>query len=273
MITGKLDKMDRVVEIATTYNKGYYDLVGKLMIESFVKWWPKDCKLHVYWQEQEPEIIQDNIMYYELYKVQPQLKEWIDAHQDPVYHGWQKSTNSYTWKNNGVKFSHKVFAQTHRIKNSTADVILYSDADTLYHAPPNLDYLREICPADSLCTFFDRPRFRDETGFYMHNPKHPKAKDWANRMEEIYLKDELWGWPDQQADQYTMARGRDSFMSCKQMDLMQYHRNLGLNNKDPVPYSPLKKFMNHLKGQKKLQGKTADDPSVFPSVKIRKEQK
>ena len=100
-----------------------------------------------------------------------------------------------------------------------------------------------------------------------------KAKDWANRMEEIYLKDELWGWPDQQADQYTMARGRDSFMSCKQMDLMQYHRNLGLNNKDPVPYSPLKKFMNHLKGQKKLQGKTADDPSVFPSVKIRKEQK
>ena len=193
MITGKLDKMDRVVEIATTYNKGYYDLVGKLMIESFVKWWPKDCKLHVYWQEQEPEIIQDNIMYYELYKVQPQLKEWIDAHQDPVYHGWQKSTNSYTWKNNGVKFSHKVFAQTHRIKNSTADVILYSDADTLYHAPPNLDYLREICPADSLCTFFDRPKMRDETGFYMHNPKHPEAKKWANRLEEIYLKDELWG--------------------------------------------------------------------------------
>ena len=29
-------------------------------------------------------------------------------------------------------------AQTHRIKNSNADVILYSDADTLYTAKPNL---------------------------------------------------------------------------------------------------------------------------------------
>ena len=26
------------------------------MVESFVKYWPKDVQLHVYWQEQEPEI-------------------------------------------------------------------------------------------------------------------------------------------------------------------------------------------------------------------------
>ena len=31
-------------------------------------------------------------------------------------------------------------------------------------------------------------------------------------MEEIYLKDELWGFENQQADQYTMAIGRDSFL-------------------------------------------------------------
>ena len=174
----------RTIEVATTYNKAYYDLVAKQMVESFVRHWPKDCTLHVYWQEQEPEIIEDNIVYHELYKVQPQLKEFVDKWKDdPVKHGWREDRGKFVWKNNGVKFSHKVFAQTHRIKNSTADVILYSDADTLYTAKPNLNYLSEICPPDSLCTFFDRKKLRDETGFYMHNPKHPRAKDWAQKND------------------------------------------------------------------------------------------
>ena len=54
---------------------------------------------------------------------------------------------------------------------------------------------------------------------------------------------------------------------------MKYHEALRLNDKDPLPDTPLSEFMNHLKGQKKLQGKTADDPSVFPSVNVGKEQK
>ena len=255
--------MSRSIEVCTTYDKKYYDLIAKSMIESFVKYWPKDCTLHAYYQEQEPEIIQDNIVYYDLYKVQPQLKEWVDKHPDPSYNGWRADRGKYVWKNDGVKFSHKVFAQTHRIKNSTADVILYSDADTLYTAPPKLDYLRAICPEDSLCTFFDRPGMRDETGFYMHNPKHPKAKQWANRLEEIYLSGELWTYEKHRsADQYTMAYGRDSFKDCKQTDLMTHPLGVKANPqhtekrfmRDPVPVSPLSEFLMHLKGKRKLQG-------------------
>jgi hypothetical protein len=220
--------MVRTVEVATTYNQKYYDIIGKQMVESFVKHWPKHVKLHVYWQEAEPEIMEDNIVYHELYKVQPQLKQWVDQHTDKKFHGWRDDRN----------------------KHSTADILLYSDADTLYHAEPDLDYLSDISPADSLCTFFDRPKFRDETGFYMHNPRHPRAKEWANRLEEIYLSGEVWTYEkDRAADQYTMAFGRDSFKDCKQMDLMMYHE--GVDTKDPVPTSPLNKFLQHLKGDKK----------------------
>ena len=41
--------MVRTVEVATTYNQKYYDIIGKQMVESFVKHWPKHVKLHVYW--------------------------------------------------------------------------------------------------------------------------------------------------------------------------------------------------------------------------------
>ncbi len=242
--------MERRVEVATTYNQKYYDIIGRRMVESFVRHWPKHIQLHVYWQEAEPEIIEDNIVYHELYEVQPQLRQWVDQHTDRKYHGWREDRGKFVWKNDGVKFSHKVFAQTHRIRNSDADILLYSDADTLYHAEPDLEYLSEICPADSLCTFFDRPKFRDETGFYMHNPQHPRAREWADRLEEIYLSGEVWTYAkDRAADQYTMAFGRDSFRDCKQMDLMKYHT--GVDAKDPVPTSPLSKFLQHLKGEKK----------------------
>jgi len=155
------------------------------MIETFQRHWPQEVILHVYWQEQEPEITADNIVYHELYTVQPLLKDWVAAHSNEKYRGWREDRGKYVWKNDGVKFSHKVFAQTHRIRNSTADIILYSDADTEYTARPDLEYLSEICPVDSLCTFFDRPKFRDETGCYMHNPQHPRGKQWADRLEIV----------------------------------------------------------------------------------------
>ena len=141
----------------------------------------------------------------------------------------------------------------------------------MYTAEPNLDYLREICPTDSLCTFFDRIKLRDETGFYMHNPKHPRAKDWANRLEDIYISGELWTYNDQQADQYTMAIGRESFKTCKQMDLIQYHKDLNLKNRNPIPTSPLSDFLIHMKGKSKLKGQpiSSAEPSVFPISEIK----
>ncbi len=52
-----------------------------------------------------------------------------------------------------------------------------------------------------------------------------------------------------QADQYTMAIGRDSFKDCKQTDLMKWYP--GIKNNDPVPHSPLAEFLDHMKGDKK----------------------
>ena len=108
----------------------------------------------------------------------------------------------------------------------------------------NLDEFLQYC-----CPECDE-KYESKEPFVLHAfEKHPKAKDWANRMEEIYLTGELWGYDNMQADQYTMAIGRDSFKDCKQMDLMKYHP--GLKNSDPVPKSPLAEFLVHMKGDKK----------------------
>ena len=50
--------MSRIVEVATTYNKGYYDLVGKLMIESFLLNEPIHLRRIVYCSRtQRPSIL------------------------------------------------------------------------------------------------------------------------------------------------------------------------------------------------------------------------
>lgn len=251
----------RTFEVVTTYNQNYYDRWGKKMIQTFLEYWPKDVTLWCYWEEQKPEIFADNLKYLNLLEVQPQLKAWIDKWKhDKKKNGWDpngmnKTTGEFgIWdeRHNGIKYSHKVFAQTHRIKNSTADVIFYSDADTLTFAKPDLKYMYSIMPKTHLACTFERDKRKDETGFYMHNPKHPRAKDWANELEKMYLNDEIWDFELGQADQYTMWYGKQRFPHCKFMNLMEHH-NLSQKN-HPFVNSPMGSFMDSLKGGRKEKG-------------------
>ena len=242
--------MERKLEVITTYNKKYYDICGKKMIETFSKYWPKDVHLYAYYQEQEPEIFADNVHYVDLYEQNPQLKRFVFDNQiDEAKNGM--IDGKYDFQRDGVKFSHKVFAQTHRIKHTTADVLLYLDADTYTHTTPNLKYIDSILPEDHLCTYFGRPRLYDETGFYMHNAKHYKAIVWADTLEKIYTEGELWTYP-LQVDCYTMYAGRQKFKDQKQLDLVEYHGGLG--KKHPFVNSPLGEFLDHLKGDRKELG-------------------
>ena len=251
--------MTRTLEIATTCNKKYYDICGKKMIETFIKFWPKDVTLYAYWEEQEPEIFADNVKYVNLLESQPELVKFVKRNKDdPKKNGWREDRQKWVWKNDGVKFSYKVFAQTHRLKNTTSDRILYLDADTFTFDTPDMNYIDEILPEDNLCSFLGREKHYDETGYYFHNSAHPKAKAWANRLEEIYIKDELWGLA-QQVDCYTMYWGRQSFLDCKQFDLNAYHGGFGKSH--PFVNTKLGTFLDHLKGfARKEQGhsKTTD---------------
>jgi len=42
--------MERKLEVVTTYNKKYYDICGKKMIQTFIEHWPKDVTLYCYYQ-------------------------------------------------------------------------------------------------------------------------------------------------------------------------------------------------------------------------------
>jgi hypothetical protein len=242
--------MKRKIEVVTTYNKKYYDICGKKMIQTFIEHWPKDVTLYCYYQEQEPEILADNVQYIDLYGANPQLKRFvfdnqIDERKNGIING------EYDFQRDGVKFSHKVFAQTHSLKRSTSDIILYLDADTYTHAKPNMDYLDSIMPEDHLCTYFGRPRLYDETGFYMHNIRHYKSMRWAEALEKIYTEGELWTYP-LQVDCYTMYAGRQKFKDELQLDLVEHHGGLG--KKHPFVNSPLGEFLDHLKGDRKELG-------------------
>ena len=80
--------MKRKIELITTYNKKYYDICAKKMIETFIKFWPKDVHLYAYYQEQEPEIFADNLHYIDLYAENPQLKRYLFDNQiDPKKNG------------------------------------------------------------------------------------------------------------------------------------------------------------------------------------------
>jgi hypothetical protein len=102
------------IEIITSFNESYYNLIGKDCVSSWLKHWPKELSLTCYVEgftlpptERIKQISFDNL-----------CKEYFE---------FQKSN-----ENDRVKiFSKKAYSAIHAFENSDADYIIWIDADVI----------------------------------------------------------------------------------------------------------------------------------------------
>jgi hypothetical protein len=170
-----------MIDVITSFNKSYYELIGKESVDSWLKYWPTNMTLTCYVEEFTlPE--------------HPRLKQISFDHLSPSYFEFQKSS-----ENDRVKlFAKKAYSVIHAMENSTADRIIWMDADVISEQPLSLDFLEKLCPENTLTTFMgvwhhktrgnasSELMFSAETGFFILNPKHPLFKKFASRYREYY---------------------------------------------------------------------------------------
>jgi hypothetical protein len=170
------------IEIITSFNQHYYDMIGKICLETFLKYWPSEYSLTCYIEEFElPPIARVNqIPFTEL------GQNYINFQNDQTLNGREKI------------FAKKAYSVVHALKNSTADRIIWIDADVVTedYLPKNL--LLEHCPADTLLTYMRVTHHLEkgnteskivpsaESGFFIVNTTHKDFKIFANRYEEYY---------------------------------------------------------------------------------------
>lgn len=194
------------IEIITSFNKTYYDLIGKDCVESFLKYWPKELALTCYVEEFSLD-------------TNPRIKQIDFSELGKDYETFQHTKGIGGQER---KFSKKAFSFIHSLFNSVADRIIWLDADviTLQSMPKNL--IEKILPDDVLSTHMGVTYIADklgnpgrwfvpETGIFAVNTRHKEFDKFRNLYKDRYVQhnkeglrrffdNDVYGWAVEQTD-------------------------------------------------------------------------
>ena len=169
------------IEIITSFNQRYYDLIGKDCVDTWLKYWPKELTLTCYVEEFR---LPDH----------PRLKQISFDVFEPEYYEFQSTSNKQV-----QKFAKKAWSFIHAMENSTADRIVWLDADVLSVSYLPLELLQNVLPSNVLSTHMgvtytaakDGSPGRwvvPEPGFFVVNTHHPQFKEFASEYKRHYVE-------------------------------------------------------------------------------------
>lgn len=171
------------LEIITSFNDYYYQLIGKDSLESFLKYWPRDLSITCYVEEfRLPD--------------QERVKQISFDHLDPEY---QKFQHTKGIGGQERKFSKKAFSFIHAMYHSSADRIIWLDADVLTQQALPKDLLLSVLPDHVLGTHMGVTYtttkdgtpgrwFVPETGFFAVNTRHDRFNDFRQEYRRRYVE-------------------------------------------------------------------------------------
>ena len=223
----------------STFNREGLDLYGRRMMASFRRNWPVEVALTVYaegWQGPA------GLATVDLLAASPWLAAFKARHA-------RRRFRDYRW--DAVRFSHKVAALCHAASVSDADVLIWLDGDIVTHARVSIDDLAGLAPkGEEWIAWLDRVRMHPECGFYMLNCRHSRHRQMMEAFERMYRDDALFGlreWHDSYVLQQVVAQ---SGIVAKSLS------GAGARTTHPLVNGPLGRWFDHLKGGRKLTGKS-----------------
>ena len=110
----------------------------------------------------------------------PNLKKFIEKN---------KHRKVESFKQDGVRFSYKVYAYTHAIENASSNVdgLICIDADSVFYKSIDVDWIKKhIHKDDCMMSYLGRGSNNSECGFLYFNMKHDQTRNYAKYMRKMY---------------------------------------------------------------------------------------
>lgn len=250
--------------VVTTFHKRGYDVYGKRCIESFLRHWPKDVRLLVYAEDVDVELSDVRLTVLDHVKSLPLLEKFRTEYgSNPFANGidprGRRSQKDFRW--DAIRFSNKVFAITDAIRRTRghADQLIWLDADTVTHKDIPLRLLNQLAPRENeLAAYLNRKSY-PECGWVGYNLNHPKIPVFTERFEQAYLSGEF----------LTLKESHDSFVFWTIVKRMEQDQEasfkyLGSDSAKGHIFinSILGGYLDHLKGDRKIEGKSRPEDLV-----------
>jgi len=192
--------------------------------------------------------------------VTPELYRWTDAHRD-------RPTTCY--KDDAVRFSHKVWAMWHGVINYVGwtgaySGVIWMDADTTIKTMPTPQELVQYLDKADI-TLFDRWNW-PETGVIWFSTRHKEINAWnstytntgvefVNRLREYYETDRIYQLKEQH-DAYVTGHILKTEFKGRWRSLSTHPAT---QNNHPQAQSPTATWWDHCKGPRKIQGRSPEN--------------
>jgi hypothetical protein len=260
------------ITVVTTFHPEGYTKYGKRFLESFAARVDKRIKLVVYAENCKPDNPDPSrIEILDAKESLPKLnafkERWKD---DPKANGtpppeikarrprdWMKA---FKW--DAVRFANKTYAVFDAWEKSK-DWIVWMDADSYIHSPWSYKDFVELLPENAYITYVGRGKGSQtwpECGFYGMNKNHPVCHEFMKDFERFY--------EDADNGLFLLEEWHDSYIfghilnKYKEFQSHDYSAEMYLREAKtgggghPLINGPLGKFMDHMKGGRKNEGKS-----------------
>ena len=141
--------------------------------------------------------------------------------------------------------------------------MIWIDADTHTHSPVSLEWLATVCPQDSLASYLGRgENYHSECGWVAYNLEHPHTRQFIQDFVNMYISDDIFKLKEWH-DSYIWDQVRKRYQTeNKFFNLNPIADSKGLAG-HPFINSELGRFMDHMKGDRKLRGQSKSKEVVL----------
>jgi hypothetical protein len=131
--------------------------------------------------------------------------------------------------------------------------MIWLDADSHTHSPVPIEWLSVVCPPESMISYLGRgEKYHSECGWVGYNLTYPATRDFIREFVGMYNTDKIFNEREWH-DSYIWDVVRRLHDNSKFFNLNPSWQDKGLAG-HPFINSELGKYMDHVKGERKLQG-------------------
>lgn len=238
----------RSFQVVTTCHAQGWMKYGRRMALTFERSWPEEVQFTLYADGFKPTGIAKPMP--DVRQLPKWLEEFKARHEGMPEHNGLNMGKPYNMLYDAVRFSHKVAATVDAAESSTADVLIWIDADVVTHSPVTFEFLDRLLPEGAALSWLWRSHKYPETGFVMFDMRHEATSRLMAAYKRLYTDDhlfELEHWTDSHALEAVVRR-----LTLPAHSLSGVYHNLG----HPFVNGVLGSVMDHLKGNRKHAGRS-----------------
>lgn len=262
----------RPISVVTSCSLKGWEQYGRRFVETFDKFWPESVSLLIVSEDKLPVPFPFKHRYqaclslnqselWSRFNIQFGGNLWVAGNgavtRPPgVAPNW-RDTKGYNFRFDAFKFCKKVFAIELAARRVQEGRLLWIDADSLTFADVPEELAEKVLPSAYALSCLARPGYHSECGFVGYNLDHSGAIHFLRQFTNLYASGEVFALAEWH-DSWVFDWLRNKLMTAT---YAIPHRSKG----HPFVNSELGKYLDHLKGARKVQGRSKPNEQVVHS--------